>query len=164
MLKSYYCVTYNFKTKDDGRIIYLRLLLFTENQNIHKCNSRIIIAISKVYDFIEYTMDYLSYSHLDKCGAEDKIQRYGFKYAVKSNPIKIDLHHYYLDLKTNHPHFSYVQDTFNTLEEHEILATNGRPNVECVKAIEVVHKYSDSRAYYPPICIDNLEQHISTTR
>lgn len=161
MLKSYYCVTYNFKTKDDDRIIYLRLLLFTENGNIHKCNSRIITAISKSYNFIEYTMDYLSYSHLDKCGAEDKINRYGFRYPIKSNAIKIDLHHYSMDPKTDHPHFSFVQDTFNTFEEYEILAANSKPSVECVKAIEIVHKYTQDRRHYPPICIDNLEQYIS---
>ena len=73
MLKSYYCVSYNFKTKDDGRVIHLRLLLYTKNGNIHKCNSKLILAISRNYDFIEYTMDYLSPAHLDTCGAEDKI-------------------------------------------------------------------------------------------
>lgn len=161
MLKSYYCVTYNFKTKDDGRLIYLRLLLFTENGNIHKCNSRLIIAISRNYDFIEYSMEYLSYSHLDKCGAEDKIHRYGYKHEIKSNAIKIDLHHFTLDTKTDHPHFNFVQDTFNTLEEHEILAANAKPKVELLKAIEVIHKYAENREEYPPISLHNLDQLIS---
>lgn len=153
MLKSYYCVSYNFKTKDDGRIIHLRMLLYTENSNIHKCNSRLIIAISKAYDFIEYTMDYLSYAHLDKCGAEDKINRYGYKHEIKSTSIKIDLHHFEMDNRTEHPHFNFVQDTFNTLEEHEILAANSKPRIELVKAIEVVQKYTQAREHYPPISL-----------
>lgn len=129
------------------------MLLYTENSNIHKCNSRLIIAISKAYDFIEYTMDYLSYAHLDKCGAEDKINRYGYKHEIKSTSIKIDLHHFEMDNRTEHPHFNFVQDTFNTLEEHEILAANSKPRIELVKAIEVVQKYTQAREHYPPISL-----------
>lgn len=158
MLKSYYCISYTFKTKDDGRVIHLRLLLYTENNSVHTCNSKLIIAISKDYDFIEYTMDYLSPSHLDKCGAEDKINRYGYKYSIKSNPIKIDLHHYSIDNRTDHPHFNYVEDTFNTLEENEILSVNSKSTIESIKAIEVVGKYTVKRLSYPPIRLYNLSE------
>jgi len=158
MLKSYYCISYHFKTKDDGRVIHLRLLLYTENGNIHKCNSKLIIAISKEYDFVEYTLEYLSPSHLDKCGAEDKINRYGYQYIIKSTPIKIGLHHYDTNTKMEHPHFNYVKDTFNTLEENEILATGSKPKIEYVKAIEVVHKYTIERLNYPAIRLDSLEK------
>lgn len=156
MLKSYYCLSYNFKTKDDGRVIHLRLLLYTENGNVHKCNSKLIIAISEAYDFIEYTMDYLSPSHLDKCGAEDKITRYGYKYQINSNPIQIDLHHYSIESRTDHKYFNYIEDTFNTLEEHEILSINSAPKIESIKAIEVISKYSNARLDYPPIRLHNL--------
>ncbi len=160
MLKSYYCITYNFKTRDDGRVIYLRLLLFAQNQNIHKCNSKIIIAISKEYDFIEYEMEYLSPSHLDKCGSEDKITRYGYRFPFKSNPIKIALRHYQIDTKTAHPHFNFAEDTFNTLEEHEILVSTAKSSSEYLKAIEVVQKSTTDRHDYPMICLDNLEQYL----
>lgn len=158
MLKSYYCLSYNFKTRDDGRIIHLRLLLHTANGNVHKCNSKLIIAISEVYDFIEYTMDYLSSAHLDKCGAEDKINRYGYRYAVKSNPIKIDLHHYSITSKTDHPYFNFIEDTFNTLEEHEILSVTSGPAIESVKAVEVISKYTEARLDFPPIRLHNLTE------
>lgn len=155
MLKSYYCLSYNFKTKDDGRIIHLRLLLHTEHKNVHKCNSRLIIAISEAYDFIEYTMDYLSNAHLDKCSAEDKITRYGYQYAVQSNPIKIDLHHYSIDNKTNHIYFNYIEDTFNTLEEQEILSVKSNPRIEALKAVEIKGKYTVARLDFPPIRLYN---------
>ena len=152
-------MSYNFKTKDDGRMIHLRLLLYTENSNVHKCNSKLIAAINQAYDFIEYTMDYLSHAHLDTCGAEDKINRYGYRYAVQSNPIEIDLHHYSIDSKTDHPYFNYVEDTFNTLEEHEILSSKSNPKIESVKAVEISSKYTVARLDYPPIRLHNLTEH-----
>jgi len=160
MLKSYYCISYNFKTKDDGRVIHLRVLLYAKNSNIHKCNSKLIIAISNHYDFIEYTMDYLSLAHLDKCGAEDKITRYGYKYPIKSNPIKIDLHHYSIDSRTDHRYFNYVEDTFNTLEEHEILSVNSMPRIESIMAVEVISKHNIERSIYPAIRLHNLDEDI----
>ncbi len=156
MLKSYYCASYNFKTKDDGRVIHLRLLLYVENENIHKCNSKLIIAISRDYDFIEYTLDYLSPAHLDTCGAEDKINRYGYKYPIESIPIKIDLHHYSIDSRTDHHYFNFIQDTFNTLEEHEIVPIYSKSKIESIKAIEVVSKYTIERTNYPSIRLHEL--------
>jgi len=158
MLKSYYCVSYNFRTKDDDRVIHLRLLLYARNDNIHKCNSKLIIAISNVYDFIEYTLDYLSPGHLDKCGAEDKITRYGYKYPIKSNEINIELHHCSVDSRANHTPFNYIEDTFNTLEEHEILLVHSKPEIVSIKAIEVIGKYTAVRLNYPPIRLYNLTE------
>lgn len=158
MLKSYYCLSYHFKTKDDGRVIHLRLLLHTENGNVHKCNSKLIIAISKDYDFIEYTMEYLSKAHLDNCGSEDKINRYGYRYPIVSHPIKINLHHYSIDNRTEHTHFNYTEDTFNTLEEREILSNKSALKIEPIKAIEVVSKYTAARLDYPPIRLYNLTE------
>jgi hypothetical protein len=158
MLKSYYCLSYHFTTKDDGRVIHLRLLLHTEHKNVHKCNSKLIIAISETYNFIEYTMDYLSNAHLDKCGAEDKINRYGYRYPVQSNPIKIDLHHYSIDNKADHPYFNYIEDTFNTLEESEILSVKSGSRIESVKAIEITGKYTVARLDFPPIRLYNLAE------
>ncbi len=157
MLKSYYCVTYNFKTRDDGRIIFLRLILYTENKNIHKCNSKLIIAISKEYDFIEYEMQYLSPAHLDTCSPEDKIHKYGYDYAFESSMIYIVLHHYHVDPKTEHMHFNFVRDTFNTLEEREILGNKVQNSFESLKAVEVVQRDRTIRAEYPVIYLDDLD-------
>lgn len=101
-------------------------------------------------------MEYLSPSHLDKCGAEDKITRYGYRYPIQSNPIQIDLHHYAIDSRTDHTFFNYVEDTFNTLEEHEILSVTSKPKIESIKAIEVIGKYSTERIDYPPINLHDL--------
>jgi hypothetical protein len=157
MLKSYHCVTYNFKTRDDGRVIFLRLILHTDHTTIHNCNSKIIIAIMNNYDFINYDLHYLSAAHLDSCSAEDKINRYGYNYALKSNHITISLQHATVEAKTIHPYFQFIEDTFNTIEEYEIISNTNLVEITDFKAVEITQKFALKRTIFPTIELMTLK-------
>ncbi|WP_299255312.1 hypothetical protein [uncultured Cytophaga sp.] len=109
----------------------------------------------KSYSFINYDMHYLSSAHLDSCSAEDKVNRYGYNYSLKSNTITIPLQHALLESKTEHPYFEFITDTFNTIEENEIVSNLNDVQITEFKAIEITQNFAPTRTIFPLIELTN---------